>query len=131
MTPLTIGGNYHQRSRSQYREAHRSRRSTRRNPVEPPVVSMGQFSVADPLSYEVKLWSYLPDPWKMTGFECAHPETADHFDVEARDMTQEEVDRVQGAQNGQVLRILVKPGLPWQSDTKRFESPIIMGNAVP
>jgi hypothetical protein len=80
--------------------------------VEPPGISMGHFSSKEVSTWEVSVWSFREPIWQMVGFEALEPSTAEFFTVEARDMTPRELSSQADAKNGQVLRIIVKPGIP-------------------
>jgi len=80
--------------------------------VEPSAVQLGQFSSSDDHTFEVKVWNYRELPWQLKGYTCVRSETADHFSLEARDMTPQELGEGEGAAGGQVLRLVVKAGLP-------------------
>jgi hypothetical protein len=80
--------------------------------IEPNPAPLGQFSTNEPFTFDVRVYGYKDGPWKFEGFECAETETAEFFDIEARDLTDKELAKVEGPRNGQVLRIIVKPGMP-------------------
>jgi hypothetical protein len=80
--------------------------------IEPREVALGQLPSTEATSFDIKVWSYQPEPWRMTGSEFLQEKTAQYFRVEARDMTAEELASQEDAKNGQVLRVVVEPGLP-------------------
>jgi hypothetical protein len=80
--------------------------------LEPNPLLIGQFSPTEDNTYHVKVWGYQPTPWKFKSYQCQDSESAEFFNVEARDMTAEELASAPGSLNGQVLTITVKSGLP-------------------
>jgi hypothetical protein len=79
--------------------------------MEPTTVSLGQFSPTETNTFEIKAWGFQDVPWKFEKFSCVEGDTASHFQLAARDMTQEEVAELAGARDGQVLKLTVLPGL--------------------
>jgi hypothetical protein len=80
--------------------------------MDPNPLTLGQFSPTETSTHNINVWGYQETPWRFTGYQCLEADTAEFFNLEARDMTAEEVAREPGAVNGQVLTLTIKAGLP-------------------
>jgi hypothetical protein len=88
--------------------------------IEPNPAPLGQFSSNDVFTFDVKVFAFREQPWQFEGFECVDTATAEFFDIEAREMTPQELRLLDGAYNGQVLRLTVKPGMPMGNFQQTF-----------
>ncbi len=79
--------------------------------VDPSPASIGSFSVTDVYTYDINVWSFHPEPWEYRSFTMTPTEMSSFFEIKARDMTAEELEKRSGALNGQVLRITIRPGM--------------------
>lgn len=88
--------------------------------VEPDSIQLGQFSTTDSVGFEVKVYGLRKERWQMDRYQVTPEQTAEHFSIEPRDMTPQELKGLEDAENGQVLRIQVKPGLKLGSIHQTF-----------
>ncbi len=80
--------------------------------VVPSQVAFSSMRQGQAASSEVRLYSYLPEPLKITGCELSNATTADCFDVAWEPLPTGHVQQEGEARSGYVVRINVRPGLP-------------------
>lgn len=80
--------------------------------IVPSQVALSSMRQGQAASCEVRLYSYLPELWKITGCELPDATMAKCFDVAWEPLPAEQVKEEGEAQSGHLVRINVRPGLP-------------------
>lgn len=79
--------------------------------MEPETVPLGNFSPTESNTYTVKVWGFRKKPWRFESYTCVDSQSAEFFEVEAQEMPADVLEQLPGALNGQLLKLVVKPGL--------------------
>ena len=80
--------------------------------IVPSQVALSSMRQDQAAASEVRLYSYLPERWKITGCELHDATTAKCFDVAWEPLPAEQVQEEGEAQSGHLVRIKVRAGLP-------------------
>jgi hypothetical protein len=78
----------------------------------PNELSLGQLSVSQTASGEVRVFGFRREPLEITGFEFLDRSTAEHFSVHLQRLSPVEIKEKPDAQSGLCVQIKAKSGLP-------------------
>lgn len=78
----------------------------------PAAVSLGQLSVSQPASGEVRVYGFRPQPLEILDHELSDPATAGQFTVQVEPLPEGEIRERPDARSGFLIGIKVKSGLP-------------------
>jgi len=80
--------------------------------VEPTELALGTLASNEPIDQSVRIYCFLPEPFKLTGFELSTPSPEGKIDVQFSPLEAKEVAEEKDARSGYLARIKVKPALP-------------------
>lgn len=80
--------------------------------VEPTELALGTLASNEPIDQSVRIYSYLAEPFKLTGFTLLTPSPEGKIDVQFSPLAAKDIAAEKDARSGYVARIRVKPGLP-------------------
>ena len=80
--------------------------------VVPSQLSFGSVRACQAATGKARLFSYLDEPLKITGYGLSNPQNAKYFDVAWEPLSAEQVREEREARGGYSMHITVRPGLP-------------------
>ena len=80
--------------------------------VEPTELALGTLASNEPIDQSVRIYSYVAEPLKLTGFALSTPSPEGQVSVNFSPLPAKDVAAEKDARCGYLARIRVKPGLP-------------------